>query len=195
MILLVCYWTAYFSIHSLLSMRRLKKKVSDLRPGFPYRLAYNILATILLFPGAWLLWGHPWTVLWTFQGFWKYLAYFMQFLAFSGFLFSLKYYDMKAFIGLMPDEGSFAISPFHRHVRHPWYALALVMIWFSDMNSGRLATAIMVTIYFFLGSKHEESMLIERFGKSYASYRVRVPGLIPLPWKYLTKEEAESLVK
>ncbi|HQT27186.1 MAG TPA: hypothetical protein PLK99_11440 [Burkholderiales bacterium] len=196
MILLILFWTAYFACHSLLASLWLKRRVSMLWPAFPYRLFYNILAVLLLLPGAWLLYGRSWAPLWTFRGNWLYFSWLLQFSAVSGFLFSLRYYDMKAFMGLTPekDEG-FTISPLHRHVRHPWYCLALVFLWSSSMNAGKLATAIMMTIYFVLGSMHEESMLIERFGNRYAKYRERVPGLVPLPWKYLSEDEAGTLVK
>ena len=196
MILLVAYWVVYFSLHSLLASLWLKKRVSGHWPDFPYRMAYNMLAAMLLVPGAWLLWGIQWPALWAFSGFWKYAAYLLQFLAIAGFLVSLRYYDMKAFLGLKSaNEESFTISPFHRHVRHPWYFFALLLLWSQDMNSGKLVTDVMATLYLFLGSLHEESMLLERFGKSYALYREKVPGLIPLPWKYLSEDEARTLVK
>ncbi len=193
---ILAYWAVYFALHSLLASFRVKAMVHAHWPEFPYRLAYNILAGALLLPGAWLLWGRTWPVLWEFDGGWRYAAWLLQGLAVTGFLWSLRYYDMGAFLGLKPEsEGYFKISPFHRFVRHPWYCFALVLIWSSDMNSGRLATSIMATLYLFFGSRHEESMLVERFGAGYAEYRKKVPGLIPLPWKYLSRREAATLVK
>ncbi len=193
---ILVYWAVYFALHSALASSRAKTMVHARCPGFPYRLAYNILAVILLLPAAWLLRGHPWPVLWEFDGNLKYVSWLLQGLAMAGFLFSLRYYDMRAFLGLKTEsETRFTISPFHRFVRHPWYCFALVLIWSSDMNSGRLATSIMATLYLFLGSWHEENMLIERFGERYAEYRNRVPGLIPLPWKYLSRRDAATLVK
>lgn len=193
MILLIGYWIAYFALHSLLASLWMKARVSRRWPAFPYRLAYNILAVSLLIPGAWLLWGRSWPMLWEP---WKPLSWTLQFLAAGAFLVSLRYYDMQAFLGLKPEtDENFTISPFHRYVRHPWYCLALVFIWSSSMNSGKLVTDIMATIYLFLGSYHEERMLIERFGERYSEYMKRVPGLIPLPWKYLSEDDAGTLVK
>ncbi len=196
MTLLVLFWTAYFAIHSFFASLWLKSRISMRWPAFPYRIAYNMLALLLLLPGAWLLYGRSWSPLYAFQGNWLYFSRILQILAIAGFFFSLRYYDMKVFLGLKPEkEEIFTISPLHRYVRHPWYCIALIVIWTSDMNSGKLATALMVTTYFILGSMHEEDMLIDRFGKRYAEYRKRVPGLFPLPWKYLSEEEAATLVK
>lgn len=191
--ILLAYWAAYFALHSALASLTVKSRVASLWPGFPYRIAYNCIAIVLLLPGAWLLWGRSWPALWTV---WKPASLLLQFLAAAGFLLTLGYYDMKAFLGLKPEKSeAFTISPFHRYVRHPWYFFALVLIWSSDMNTGKFATDIMATLYLFLGSRHEESMLIAFHGEKYAEYRKRVPGLFPLPWKYLNESEAASLVK
>lgn len=196
MIGIILYWTAYFALHSLLASSRTKEWVRSIRPEFPYRLAYNAAALVLLFPGLWLLWGKSWPVLWEFGGTWKYLAWSARILAIYGFLASLRYYDMNEFLGFGPEKtGSFTISPFHRYVRHPWYCFALVLLWSSNMNSGRLAFSLLATGYLFLGSRHEEKMLIARFGERYEAYRRKVPALFPSPWKYLSENEAKTLVK
>lgn len=196
MILLVGYWMFYFLLHSLFASNRPKDWAAARWPGFPYRLVYNLSSIILLFPGLWLLYGKHWPILWELEGFWSHFARFSQLLAMLGFLSSLRHYDMKAFLGLK-REGSenFSISPFHRYVRHPWYFFALVLLWSQDMDEGRLAFTLLATIYLFIGSWHEEAMLIDRFGRRYEAYRKKVPALIPLPWKHLGEEEAETLVK
>ncbi len=196
MILLAGYWAGYFLLHSLFASNRSKKWVAAKWPGFPYRLAYNLVASILLLPGLWLLFGKPWPVLWALEGAWKYLAWMAQLLAIAGFLASFGHYDMKAFLGLKREESdSFRISTFHRYVRHPWYFFALVLLWSQDMDEGRFVFSVLATLYLFIGSRHEEAMLIEQYGDRYETYRKRVPALFPLPWKHLGKEEAETLVK
>lgn len=196
MIFLAGYWIGYFLLHSLLASNRSKKWVASRWPQFPYRLAYNILATILLLPGLWLLLGKPWHPLWTLEGFWKYLAWVAQLLAIAGFFASLAHYDMKAFLGLKQEAPEdFKISPFHRYVRHPWYFFALALIWSQDMDEGRFVFSVLATCYLFIGSRHEEAMLIEQYGDRYETYRKKVPALFPLPWKHLGADEAETLVK
>ena len=124
-------------------------------------------------------------------------------LAVAGFLVTLKGYDGSEFIGLrqwrdgeqrVEDQEQFKLSPLHRFVRHPWYALGLVLVWTREMTVAWFLTAILVTLYFVLGSRMEERKLEAYHGEIYREYRRRVPGLIPLPWRWLDKNEARRLV-
>ena len=54
-------------------------------------------------------------------------------------------------------------------------------------------TAIMLSIYFFLGARLEETKLLAYHGDLYRQYCKKVPGIIPRPWRYLTKSEALQL--
>jgi hypothetical protein len=36
--------------------------------------------------------------------------------------------------------------------------------------------------------------LVARYGEQYRIYMAKVPGLVPLPWKYLTATEAAALI-
>ena len=56
-----------------------------------------------------------------------------------------------------------------------------------------LLSAIAITLYFIIGSRWEERKLIAYHGEIYRRYRQQVPGLIPLPWRYLNRIEAEAL--
>jgi protein-S-isoprenylcysteine O-methyltransferase Ste14 len=61
------------------------------------------------------------------------------------------------------------------------------------MNQARLVSAWWITLYFILGSRLEERKLWARFGAAYREYMARVPGLLPLPWRILSQEEARRL--
>jgi hypothetical protein len=63
------------------------------------------------------------------------------------------------------------------------------------MSVTTLLSSVMITLYFFIGSRLEEKKLLVYHGDTYRRYMARVPGLIPLPWKSLTPEEAEALLK
>jgi len=63
------------------------------------------------------------------------------------------------------------------------------------MNGAYLLSAILITLYFVLGSRLEEQKLIAFHGDVYRSYCAKVPSLLPLPWKYLQKDEAALLAK
>jgi len=204
-LLLLCVaWLLYFLIHSLLASLGVKGWVArrwpDLMPA--YRLGYNALAGLLLIPPLYLVYGSGSEYLWRWQGLTWWLANGLALLALAGFYWSLRFYDTGEFIGLrqwrqrerrVEDQEHFHISPLHRYVRHPWYSLGLVLIWTRDMTPEFLLTAVLATLYFLFGSWLEERKLLVYHGERYRRYRNRVPGLIPLPWRVLSSEEARAL--
>jgi protein-S-isoprenylcysteine O-methyltransferase Ste14 len=202
--LLVLAWLVYFGLHSLLASLPLKRWVArqhpDWMPG--YRLFFNLAAAVLLIPPLALTYAQrgPWLWEWTGIGWW--LANGLAVAALFGFLWTLRWYDGSEFLGLRQwrgnlrraeDQEGFHLSPLHRYVRHPWYSLGLVLVWTRDMDIPFLATATMITLYFVLGSRLEERKLLAYHGEPYRRYRRLVPGLIPLPWRYLTREQVRDL--
>ena len=53
-----------------------------------------------------------------------------------------------------------------------------------------LTSAITLSLYFFVGSKLEENKLLIYHGDVYRRYCEKVPGIVPRPWRYLTKKQA-----
>ena len=203
--LLTLVWLGYFSIHSLLASLAIKRWVSEHKPNLmpAYRLTYNVIAVILLAIPIWLMFSGHKAVLWQFQGWSFWLTNALAVLAFIGFMISLRYYDGQEFLGLrqlrggekkVEDQENLHISPLHRYVRHPWYTLALVLIWTRPMDSLMLVSAVLMTAYFFLGSRLEEQKLKTYYGAVYEHYMRQVPGLVPLPWKHLTPAQAAALL-
>ena len=201
---LLISWLGYFIVHSLLASLTVKRWVAAHKPGFmpAYRLAFNVIAVALLVPIVWLTALQAWPVLWQWHGIGSWLAGVLKGLALLGFIWSLKYYDLQEFFGfkqwrmhqLIPeDQESFRLSPLHRFVRHPWYFFALVLLWTQDMNVGKLITSGMATLYLMIGSRMEEKKLLVYHGERYRRYMERVPGLFPLPWKFLRRDEAQGL--
>jgi protein-S-isoprenylcysteine O-methyltransferase Ste14 len=204
LILLALAWLSYFLLHSLLASLRVKRLIAQRLPAVMpwYRLLYNLLALLLIIPPLSMLWFYRSDPLWQWQGSMAGLAYALMILAVAGFIWSMRYYDSKAFLGLqqlqrhqhaIEDQEQLHISPLHRFVRHPWYSLGLVLIWTQDMDPARLVSALVVTAYLVLGSRLEERKLLIFHGATYRDYQQRVPGLIPRPWRYLTRREAERL--
>lgn len=205
MVLLALFWLVYFVLHSALASLAVKSWVARRFPQWmpAYRLCFNVLATVALLPVLWLMYRHPGPTLWVWTGAWFWFANALALVALIGFARSARYYDTGEFLGLrqwktgtrrIEDQESFRISPFHRHVRHPWYALGLVLLWTRDMNAALLLSAILMTAYLFIGAHLEERKLIARYGEAYRRYMQRVPGLIPLPWKTISAREAAELV-
>jgi protein-S-isoprenylcysteine O-methyltransferase Ste14 len=194
-------WVLYAALHSLLADLRVKAAVSTHFPRFPpwYRLAYNGVALLTALPLMWLLRAVPGAELWAWHGAWAWLANGFAVAALFGAMQSSKAYAMNDFLGLGVLGGDktierdvFRLSTAHRFVRHPWYSFGLVIVWTRDMNAAMLVSALAITIYFVVGSWLEEQKLIAIHGDTYRRYRERVPGLLPLPWKWLGRDEAAN---
>lgn len=204
LVLLLLCWIGYFALHSILASLAVKRWVAATFPNLMpyYRLAFNILAVLLLLPILWLTYRDPGPVLWRWQGIAAWLANGLALAAMFGFLLTLRSYDMREFLGFrqlkfhvrkVEDQEHFHLSPFHRFVRHPWYFFGLVIIWTRDMYAATLLSSVIISLYFAIGSRLEEKKLLVYHGDTYRRYMARVPGLIPLPWKSLSAEEAEAL--
>jgi len=204
-LLLAFSWLLYFAIHSIIASLKMKRWVVAHWPEMMclYRLIFNLLAVLLIIPPLLLMYflHGPW--LWQWSGMAAWLANGLALLALLGFAWSLRYYDGQEFLGLrqwragiktVEDQERFQISPLHRFVRHPWYSLTLVLIWTRDMDAAFLVTAVAFTLYFILGSWLEERKLIQYHGEIYRRYREQVPGLIPLPWRYLSRKQVNELL-
>ena len=205
-VLLAICWIGYFALHSALASLAAKRRVAAAWPQLMpyYRLAFNLLASLLILPILWLTYHDPWPTLWRWQGAAAWLSNGLALSALFGFWLSLRSYDMQEFLGLrqlqrnnrkVEDQEHFHLSPFHRYVRHPWYFFGLVLVWTRDMNEATLLSGVFITLYFAIGSRMEERKLLVYHGDAYRRYMARIPGLIPLPWKSLSAMEAKALVE
>jgi protein-S-isoprenylcysteine O-methyltransferase Ste14 len=206
LILLTLAWTLYGAIHSILASTALKRHVAQRWPQWQraYRLMFNATAVLLLIPLLGLTWAWRGPLLWAWTGPWEWAANAIALAALATFAWSTRHYDMRTFSGTAQwngrgdatdDNERLHISPLHRYVRHPWYFLALLILWTRDMDEARLVSTACITAYFWLGSLLEERKLIAHHGEAYARYRQRVGGLIPLPGHTLNEQEARKLVE
>jgi protein-S-isoprenylcysteine O-methyltransferase Ste14 len=197
-------WIVYGALHSVLAAQGIKRQVAAHLPRLmpAYRLLYNLFAGVALLPILWLLWCDPGPWLWRWHGGPAWVLNGLALLATGLLLAGPGLYDLSEFLGLRQlrerrevpeDQEPFRISTLHRYVRHPWYALSLVLIWTRDMSAAMLVSALWITAYFILGSRLEERKLLLRFGDVYRDYMTRVPGLLPRPWKILSRDDARRL--
>ncbi len=192
-------------MHSILASNSVKNSVEKHFPNLfrRYRLLYNVVACITIVPALILARFADSPVVWQWQGYSYFISAGLTLLAVIGFAISTRYYDMGVFLGLVPNqashagkpEESFTLSPFHRYVRHPWYFFGIVLIWAQDMSVNWLISCVLMTLYFWIGSMFEERKLVEYYGERYRQYQKKVPRLFPLPWKSLSREEAEALME
>lgn len=193
-LLIALAWAGYGGLHSGLASRQMKAWAARHWPARlgSYRLSYNVLATVLLIP---LAVGTEWADahwLWRWEGPWAWAAQAITVLVLFGFVWSSRAYDLQEFLGVKPSTTQtprLGLSPLHRCVRHPWYFLGLLWLWTRDMDSARLTAALIITGYIWLGSRLEDAKLEEELGTVYQAYRARVPGLLPRPWRCLSRAE------
>lgn len=197
-LLIALAWAGYGALHSWLASRRIKAWTERHWPAWAlsYRLVYNLLAVALLLPLLVFteLADEVW--LWRWEGGWAWVAHAVTLAVIAGFAWSSRAYDLQEFLGMKPTAAQpprFGLSPLHRCVRHPWYFLGLVWLWTRDMDSARLTAALVISIYVWLGSRLEDAKLEAELGAVYRSYRARVPGLLPRPWRCLDREELQRL--
>ena len=197
-------WLGYGLLHSLLASLTVKRRVAARWPRLmpAYRLFYNGVALAALVPMmVWLL-RDSGPFLWRWTGPAAWMANALGLAALVALLVPGSPYDTAAFLGWRAwregrtdggDAELFRVGTLHRFVRHPWYALSLLLLWTRDMTSLRLVSACWITAYFVIGSRLEERKLIHFYGDRYRRYRARVAAFVPLPWKILSPAEARDL--
>jgi len=201
LIIIACAWLAYSALHSWLAANQVKAWVERHWPAaWPaYRLVFNLLSVLLLLPLLWITQRYAGALLWRVPG---WIAWPALVVAVTGFFWSLTWYDGATFLGLRQLRGrigpdgeceAFKLSPMHCYVRHPWYTLGLLLLWTRDMNAAWLVAAVVITIYLIIGSRLEEEKLVARYGSAYRRYCRRVPGLLPLPGRFIREDEARML--
>ncbi len=199
-VILLLIWCGYFIVHSLLASLPVKHFVATRCKQCMtfYRLGFNASAIIFLFVPFFILSMWRTEPLWQWQGTILWVMNTIALLCIILFLITLRYYDMKEFLGFrqlseqqtsVEDQEHFQLSPFHRYVRHPWYFLAIVILWTRSMDVMMLVSVIAMTGYFIIGSRFEERKLVTYHGDIYRRYMKKVPGIFPLPWKYLRAGE------
>lgn len=193
-LLIALAWAGYGGLHSWLASRQIKAWASRHWPARlgSYRLSYNLLATALLIPLAVATELADATWLWRWEGNWAWLAHAVTLGVLLGFVWSSRAYDLREFLGVATSgtqHPRFGLSPLHCCVRHPWYFLGLLWLWTRDMDSARLTAALIISGYVWLGSRLEDAKLEAELGAAYQAYRARVPGLLPRPWRCLSRAE------
>lgn len=182
--------------HSLFASKKIKARILRLLPGLSpfYRFFYNVAALVLLF--LFFLTLPPDELIYRVTGFLFWLMVFAQLAAATAALLTLKGHGAE-FLGLrqisqyirnkkLPgylDEskkGKLLQHGFYRYMRHPLYTFSMLVLIASPIMTVNLVfTAVLVGIYFYVGSFFEERSLTQRFGEDYVQYKKEVPRFVP----------------
>lgn len=157
--------------------------------GRGWRLGYNVFAVVHL--GVVLWWGREALAAAPFPDrpdvlAWLQLAMIVAGLAIT--LIALRDYDGGRFSGIAQLRNTAADSDealhtdgLHRYVRHPLYLGLLLFLWGAVDSRFMLDTAILASVYLWIGTISEERKLVALYGDAYRDYRRRVPAI--LPWR------------
>ena len=169
--------------HSLLASRRCKQWAYSHGLREPrYRLLYSIMA--ILATGAWVLYVHhlPDFPLYQSDGLFYALLIAVQILGLIVALAAFYPIDGLVFLGLRKarqGKEPFIERGIYRHIRHPMYAGAMLILLAMPAQSwNSLHFALVICLYFIIGYRYEEARMLADH-PDYAAYRLRVPAFVP----------------
>lgn len=190
-------WIVWCGMHSLLIdplvVQYFKTKMGE--KAVYYRITYNLLSMVTLFPLLVLTHVDGGEVIFSWSGW----TVFIRLLLFSGamvcFIGGSKGYDMKNFLGfrqisenseslLLGDDKSFSEVGIFGFIRHPWYVGSFLFIWsiFGTYHEKNIACALILSCYLIVGTYLEERKILTEYGERYRRYQSRVSMFFPLKW-------------
>jgi protein-S-isoprenylcysteine O-methyltransferase Ste14 len=154
-----------------------------------YRLAYVVFAGITLLPTPLMFVLLPDRTLYVVPPPWRWLMVGGHAAALAGMVGAVLQTGPSYFLGLSQlfappstRTGSLQVRGFYCWVRHPLYLFGILFIWLTPaMTMNLLTLYVLTTLYFVVGSVHEEHRLLDEFGAAYRDYQRQVPRLIPRP--------------
>ncbi|MGB0695459.1 MAG: methyltransferase family protein [Rhodospirillaceae bacterium] len=196
-------WLSFGVVHSYLARPAV---IATLKPVFrsAYRLIYNLIALIhiglVFWVGQWAFADAP-ALLPDLAGKvlvpagWAVTAWGLVLLAMA-----MQGYDTARFMGTaqiraaktgtpLEEDEPLQLSGLHRHVRHPLYSAAFLILWGMATSWSGLALAVWGSVYLVIGTWYEERKLIDLYGPVYQRYRQRVPAYIPRRGRSLAEGE------
>ena len=93
---------------------------------------------------------------------------------------AFRFVGLAQALGEREEGGPLQVRGLYCYVRHPSYTCSIVVLWLMPvMTANLLVLFLLFTLYFWLGSIHEERRLVAEFGEAYREYQRHVPRLIP----------------
>jgi protein-S-isoprenylcysteine O-methyltransferase Ste14 len=190
-LILSAYFVVWAGVHSLLAGLRVKRwaqRAFGAGVDRWYRLGYVLFAFASFVPILLLFVILPDRALYVVPAPWRWLMMLGQAVGAIGAAVAIFQTGALRFAGLtqvfieQPEEGGgpLQVRGLYCYVRHPSYFFSLLVIWLTPlMTVNLLALYALLTLYFYVGSMHEESRLVAEFGEAYEEYQRHVPRLIP----------------
>lgn len=189
-LILSLYFIAWAGVHSLLASLRVKRRarrVFGVSVDRWYRIVYVLFALVSFAPIPLLFAILPDRILYVVPAPWRWLMVLGQVGGAVGAVVAILQTGALRFIGLaqaltgQPEEsGPLQVRGLYCYVRHPGYFCGLIVIWLTPvMTVNLLVLYVLFTLYFYVGSMHEETRLVVEFGEAYKEYQLHVPRLIP----------------
>lgn len=182
-------WALVHSLSASLASKEQARRCFGPSADRWYRLVYNVFSVVTFLPLLVLLAVLPDRQLYLVPTPWSWLLRALQLVALIGLLVAFLQTDPKHFAGLSQlagtaeaSDGRLVVRGLYCRVRHPLYFFSMLLVWSTPtMTVLWFETCVLITLYFYLGSLHEEQRLLAEFGQAYAQYRREVPMLIPRP--------------
>ena len=189
-LVLTAFFALWALVHSLLASLPFKnwtRRVFGAGVDRWYRLAFIAFAAITILPLFPMLAFLPDRRLYVVPAPWRWLMMMSQLGSLVLLIWTILSTEPLDFIGLKQISG--ARSPYrstlttrglYRFSRHPMYFASMLVMWLSPTMSVNLLTLfVLMSLYFIVGSYHEEMLLVKQFGATYQEYRKRVPRIFP----------------
>jgi len=162
-IAMAAYFVLFAIVHSLLAdpafKRRARRALGNAFDRWQ-RLAYNLLALLMILPFLFILIFLPGRTLYIVHQPWSLLMAGGQLLAALALLLTLRQTGVSYFLGLVQLRnesiaGRLVTNGFYCRLRNPLFFFAAVFLWLSPlMTESLLAFNILATAYFYLGARH-----------------------------------------
>jgi protein-S-isoprenylcysteine O-methyltransferase Ste14 len=187
-LILVVYFAFFAFVHSLLAdckVKRMARRVSS-SAGRYYRLAFVLLAIVMVLPFFHILRFFPDRILYAVPSPWRWLMIVGQVMAALALFGALRQTGVSFFLGLaqisgrQEENGSLVKDGFYCHLRNPLFFFGAIFLWlFPTMTVNLLTFNLLATLYFYVGALHEEKSLRKEFGNEYEDYKRSVPMFVP----------------
>lgn len=196
-IFLICGWVCWCSLHSVLIIPPISAALRNWlgRDRFYFRLFYNCIAVLTLVPMVAATGMMRGPVIFSWSGSWNVIRVMLLCCALYLFHGGSKQYDVGFFLGIrqirerrepatLAADEQLSRRGVLGMTRHPWYLGSLLFIWtiLSVYHQSSVIAAIVLSLYFVIGTLLEEQKLVAEYGVIYRNYQHEVSMLIPMKW-------------